>query len=92
MVSCWFFIKKNTFQFVENKVSESIRILYKAKNIASKDGLKTLYFSFVHTFLDYGNIAWGSTTRTKLKNSQGNDNRLLEQFMLQNMQMKKRKK
>ena len=78
--------------FVEKKVSESIRILYKAKNIASKDGLKTLYFSFVHTFLDYGDIAWGSTTRTKLKNSQGNDNRLLKQFMLQNMQMKKWKK
>ena len=78
--------------FVEKKVSESIRILYKAKNIASKDGLKTLYFSFVHTFLDYGNIAWGSTTRTKLKNSQGNDNRLLKQFTLQNTQMKKRKK
>ena len=78
--------------FVEKKVSENIRILYKAKNIASKDGLKTLYFSFVHTFLDYGNIAWGSTTRTKLKNSQGNDNRLLKQFTLQNTQMKKRKK
>ena len=78
--------------FVEKKVSENIRILYKAKNIASKDGLKTLYFSFVHTFLDYGNIAWGSTTRTKLKYSQGNDNRLLKQFTLQNTQMKKRKK
>ena len=37
------------------------------KNVVSKDGLKTLYFSFVHSYLNYGNIAWESTTRTKLK-------------------------
>ena len=58
---------KNHISVVENKISKNIGILYRAKNIVSKDGLKTLYFSFVHSYLNYGNIAWGSTTRTKLK-------------------------
>ena len=29
--------------------------------------MKKLYFSFLHSYLNYGNIAWASTTRTKLK-------------------------
>ena len=58
---------KNHISVVENKVSKNIGILHKAKNIFSKGGLKTLYFSFVHSYLNYGNIAWGSTTQTKLK-------------------------
>ena len=61
--------QKNHISVVENKVSKNIGILHKAKNIFSKGGLKTLYFSFVHSYLNYGNIAWGSTTRTKLKNT-----------------------
>ena len=52
---------------VENKVSKNTGILHKAKNIFSKGGLETLYFSFVNSYLNFGNIAWGSTTRTKLK-------------------------
>ena len=56
---------KTIFQFL--KVSKNIGILHKAKNIFSKGGLKTLYFSFVHSYLNYGNIAWGNTTQTKLK-------------------------
>ena len=58
---------KNHISVVENKVSRNIRILHEAKNIFSKGGLKTLSFSFVHCYLNYGNIAWGSTTWTKLK-------------------------
>ena len=58
---------KKHISVAENKVSKNIGILHKAKNIFSKGGLKTLYFSFVHSYLNYGNIAWGSTTWTKLK-------------------------
>ena len=47
---------KNHNSVVANKVSKNIGILHKAKNIFSKGGLKTLYFSFVHSCLNYGNI------------------------------------
>ena len=58
---------KNHISAVENKVSKNIGILHKAKNIFSKRGLETLYFSFGHSYLNYENIACGSTTRAKLK-------------------------
>ena len=58
---------KNNIPVVENKVSKNIGILHKAKNIFSKRGLETLYFSFGHSYLNYENIACGSTTRAKLK-------------------------
>ena len=59
---------KNHISVIENKVSINIDILHKAKNVFSKGGLKILvYFSFAYSYLNYGNIARGSTTRTKLK-------------------------
>ena len=51
---------KNHTSVVENKVSKNIGILHKAKNIFSKGGLETPYFSFVHSYLNFGNVAWGS--------------------------------
>ena len=51
---------KNHTSVVENKVSKNIGILHKAKNIFSKGGLETQYFSFVHSYLNFGNVAWGS--------------------------------
>ena len=50
---------KNHKSVVENKVSKDIGNLYTAKNTARKGGLKS--------HLNYGNIAWGNTIRTKLK-------------------------
>ena len=58
---------KNHISVVENNVAKNIGILYKAKNIFSKVGLKTPYFSFVYSYLNYGNIACGSTAQAKLK-------------------------
>ena len=37
------------------------------KIFSARVALKTLYFFLVHSYLNYGNIAWGSTIRTKLK-------------------------
>ena len=48
-------------------VSKNIGILHKDKNIFIKGGLKTLCLSFVHSYLNYKNIAWGNTIQTKLK-------------------------
>ena len=37
----------------ENKVSKNIGILYKAKEIINAKGLRSLYYSFIHTLLNY---------------------------------------
>ena len=41
--------------------------MYKSRNILNKTLLKQLYFSFTHSYLNYGNIAWASTSKTKLE-------------------------
>ena len=48
------------------KVSKIIGIFYKSRNMLNKHLLKQLYFSFIHSYLNYGNIAWGSTCKTNL--------------------------
>ena len=52
---------------IENKVSKNIGILYKAKEIINTKGLRNLYYLFIHTFLNYGNLLWGSKHNTNLK-------------------------
>ena len=51
---------------IENKISKNLGILYKARYLLNSQCTKQLYFSFIHTYLNYGNIAWGSTNKTKL--------------------------
>ena len=52
---------------VENKLSKNLGLLHKAKNYLNKKSMVTLYYSLIHTYLNYGNIAWCSTSMTKLK-------------------------
>ena len=49
------------------KISKSIGILYKARGILPKHSLKQLYFSFIHSYINYANIAWSSTHKSKLE-------------------------
>ena len=41
--------------------------MHKAKPYIDKHSLLSLYHSYIHSYINYGNIAWGSTTRTNLK-------------------------
>ena len=41
--------------------------MHKPKHYLSKRSLLVLYNSFIHTYTNYGNIAWGSTNRTNLE-------------------------
>ena len=50
---------------LENKLSKNIGLLYRAKPYFDKNTMTTLYFSFFHSYLNYGNIAWASTTKSK---------------------------
>ena len=42
-------------------------MLYKAKHHLIKKCLLALYYSYVHTYINYTNIAWGNTHFTNLK-------------------------
>jgi hypothetical protein len=51
---------------IKNKISKNIGILYNSAYVLKKPLLKQLYYSFIHSYLTYGNIAWCSTNKTKL--------------------------
>ena len=49
------------------KISKNIGILYKARPYINASLLKQLYSAFIHSHLNYCNIAWASTHKTKLE-------------------------
>ena len=57
----------NHISLIENKLSKGLGILHRARFLLDKKSMKNVYFSFIHSYINYGNIAWGSTHQTKLK-------------------------
>ena len=47
--------------------SKNIGLLYRAKHLLEEKSLKSIYFAYIHRYLNYANIAWVSTYRIKLK-------------------------
>ena len=58
---------KQHIEILSSKISKSIGILYKSRDVLSKQCLKQLYFSFIHSYVNYANIAWASTSKSKLE-------------------------
>ena len=52
---------------VENKIAKNIGLLYRISQFLNEDSLKTVYFLYIHSYLNYANIAWASAYATKLK-------------------------
>ena len=52
---------------VVNKIAINIDLLYGVSQFLNEDSLKTAYFYYIHSSLNYGNIPWASTYATKLK-------------------------
>ena len=52
---------------VENKIVKNIGLLYRISQFLNEDSLKTVYFLYIHSYLNYANIAWVSIYATKLK-------------------------
>ena len=52
---------------VENKIAKNTCLLYHVSQFLNEDSLKTVYFWYIHSYLNYANIAWVSTYATKLK-------------------------
>ena len=50
----------------QNKIAKNLGLLYKARNLINSHCLKQLYFSYIHSYLRYANITWGSTHKSKL--------------------------
>ena len=58
---------KKHIQLIENKVSKNVGVLYKAIKLINSKCLRSIYFSFIHSYINYANIAWASTNKTNLK-------------------------
>ena len=48
-------------------LAKNIGLLYKARQFLDKESLKTIYFSYIHSYLNYADIAWASAYFTKFK-------------------------
>ena len=66
---CW----EEYIKYIESKIAKNIGLLYKAnidklyKPYIDKHSLLPLYHSYIHSYINYGNITWGSTARSNLK-------------------------
>ena len=58
---------KEHIKYTENKIAKDLRLLYKAEPFLERNVLLALYYSYIQTYINYANIAWGSTCRTNLK-------------------------
>ena len=52
---------------ISSKLSQSLFIMQRAKNLLSTAALTTLYYSMIHCHLNYGINIWGSATPANLK-------------------------
>ena len=58
---------KNHIEVIENKISRNIGFLDRASHLLDFKNLLKIYFSFIHIYISYANIAWASTFKTKLQ-------------------------
>ena len=79
---------RNHITTIENKISNNLGLLYKAKRVLNMNALKSLYFSFIHSYLNYGNIAWASVTQPKLKKLASKQKQAIRIFENENCNIK----
>ena len=58
---------KNHINLIENKISKSLGILHQVNFLLNQKSRRNVHFSFITSYINYSNIAWGSTSKTKLK-------------------------
>ena len=52
---------KEHLKHIENKIAKIIGLMDKANPFLDKDSLLSLYFSYIHSYINYTNLAWAST-------------------------------
>ena len=50
-------------------------LLYRVRRVLDSTALKNLYFPFIHSYLNYGNIEWVITQALKIVNNEFTDTR-----------------
>ena len=55
---------KDHINYISKKISKCIAIMFKLKNIVSKDTLKSLYYTLAYPYFIYCNVVWGNTFKT----------------------------
>ena len=58
---------KEHLQQAENKAAENIGLIYKVKPDLNKDSLLALHYCYIHSYINFANLVWGSTNRTYLR-------------------------
>ena len=58
---------KEHIKYTENKITKNLGSLCKARHFLEMNASLALYYSYIQTYINYANIAWGSTCRTNLK-------------------------
>ena len=58
---------KEHIKHLENKIDKSIGLMHRGKPFLDKKSLLALYYSYIHSYLNYANLAWGSTFLTNLQ-------------------------
>ena len=58
---------KEHIKYTENKIAKNLGLLYKTRPFLERNAVLALYYSYIQTYMNYANIAWGSTCRTNLK-------------------------
>ena len=58
---------KDHIETTGKKLVKNIGLLYRTKPYLDETPLKTIYFSYIHSYLNYVKIVWASTRITKLK-------------------------
>ena len=58
---------KPHIKYVENRISKNIGLLFKARPFLNKKSLLSLYYSYIHSYINYGAVSWGTTCRINLK-------------------------
>ena len=48
---------KDHIHTIEKKLAKNLGLLYQAKHILDNESLKTIYFSYIHSYLMYANIS-----------------------------------
>ena len=60
--------------FTEKKTAKNLGLLYEDRPFLERNVLLALYYSYIHTYLNYANIAWAEPAGQTLKKITANKN------------------